>query len=60
MSATPCCRKVFNAGFTHNWFRIYRCKECGTLWCMNCGTYGDRCKKCGSMSKEEHSVYYEQ
>ena len=59
MSATPCCHKVFRKGLTHNWFRIYRCKDCQKLWCHKCGTYGDRCASCGSKSKQQHSTYTE-
>ena len=62
MSATPCCHKVFKQGVSHSWFHIYRCLDCGRLWCHHCGKYGDRCPnpKCGSKRREIHSKYHEE
>ena len=58
MSSTPCCRKVYRQSMlSGSHFPIYRCKQCGTLWCHKCGTYGDRCPRCDSKSKQHHTTY---
>jgi len=59
MSYTPCCKKKYPQSLLSGaYFQIYRCKDCGKLWCHKCGEYGDRCPNCSSKKKDWHSDYY--
>lgn len=44
------------SGFSTSFMPIYRCSECGTEFCHNCGTStanGFRCPDCGNEETEE-------
>ncbi len=42
----PNCGREATEGFSHNYFPVYKCLECGEYYCEDCSE-GDDCPSCG-------------
>lgn len=60
LTACPGCGYSSKGGMTVGHFTIYKCKDCGHLFCHECpGSNGARkCPECGSSDKTTYEKIY--
>ena len=58
----PNCGREAKEAISSNWFPLFVCQKCDTLFCHECGGRGQVCPRCGSDDTQEsvHRVYYEE
>jgi ribosomal protein L32 len=51
----PNCGRKAKKAVSSNYFPVLKCKDCGKLFCTNCG---ESCPKCGSNKSSEYGKVY--